>query len=88
MTTMYDLLSKYPNLAAFMATFKKGDDDLYTYRKFMVKFQDLQKRALAGDAEAHAKMLDLGFVKDPEIPTHYVTKPEAIRMFDFYKAVN
>lgn len=83
---MQDLQEKYKNLAEYMATFKKGDDDLYTYRKFMVAFQKLQNAALAGDEEAHKKMLELGFTKDPNVKTHYTT-PESIGMFGFYKAI-
>lgn len=83
---MLDLQDKYKNLAEFMAKFKKGDDDLYTYRKFMREFQKLEKAALKGDEESHNKLVELGFTKDPNINTHYVT-PDTIRMFDFYKSV-
>jgi hypothetical protein len=85
---MINLLDKYPNLAAYMATFKKGLEDLHTYKKFMRAFQALQKSALNNDEAAHNKMLELGFVKDPNVKTHYVTKPETISLYEFYKVVN
>lgn len=83
---MYELLDKYQNLAEFMRKFKKGDDDLFTYRKFMKVKKEMEDKALSGDEEAHNKMLELGFFKDPNVNTHYKT-PDDLRLFDFYKTV-
>lgn len=82
----YELIDKYPNLAEFMRKFKKGDDDLFTYRKFMAAKKKIEDKALAGDEQSHEEMLHLGFYKDPSVKTHYLTKDD-LRLFDFYKNV-
>jgi len=80
------LITKYSKLADYMQSFKKGSDPLANYRRFMLKFSELQKNGIKGNVDALAHLNEMGLTIS-ETRTHF-TNPDNIRYHDFFDTVS
>jgi hypothetical protein len=81
-----ELIIKYPKLADYMRPFKKGIDPLANYRRFMLKFSELQKNGIKRNVDALEHLNEMGLTIS-EARTHF-TNPDNIRYHDFFDTVS
>lgn len=81
-----ELISKYSKLAEYMRPFKKGADPLANYRRFMMKFSELQKNGIKADVDALEHLKEMGLTIS-EAKTHFVN-PDNIRYHEFFDTVS